>query len=84
MKLSVRPALTTAPVVRFWVDLHRGRNWPWLHNILLLSPLQEGGITKSKDEMWQFNLSALHRIQNLPNLMSSFSQQPKCQYAAAI
>ena len=25
--------------------LHRGRNWPWLHNVLLLSPLQKGGIT---------------------------------------
>jgi H+/Cl- antiporter ClcA len=28
-----------------WVVLHRGRNYPWLHNVLLLSCLQKGGIT---------------------------------------
>jgi hypothetical protein len=31
-----------------WVVSHRGRNWPWLHNVLLLSPLQKGKITMRK------------------------------------
>ena len=30
---------------------HRGRNWPWLHNVLLLSPLKKGGITTSSKAM---------------------------------
>lgn len=41
-------------------------------------------LVQSKDEMKQFALSALHRIQKLPNLVRSFFQQPECQYAAAI
>ena len=41
-------------------------------------------LVQSKEEMKQFALSALHRIQKLPNLVRSFFQQPECQYAAAI
>ena len=33
-------------------------------------------LAQSKDEMKQFVLSALHRIQKLPNLVRSFFQQP--------
>jgi len=38
-----------------WVVSHRGRNWPWLHNVLLLSPLQKGGITDGRGA-WRDNV----------------------------
>ena len=41
-------------------------------------------LVQSKEEMKQLALSALHRIQKLPNQVRSFFQQPECQYAAAI
>jgi len=41
-------------------------------------------LVQSKDEMKKFALSALRRIQKLPLLVTSFFQQPECQYAAAI
>jgi transposase len=41
-------------------------------------------LVQSKDEMKRLALSALRRIQKLPNLVRSFFQQPECQYAAAM
>ena len=39
-------------------------------------------LVRSKDDMKRMALSALHRIQKLPELVKSFFRQPEYQYAA--
>ena len=39
-------------------------------------------LVQSKDEMKRLAISALRRIQKLPELVKSFFRQPECQYAA--
>jgi len=39
-------------------------------------------LVQSKDDMKRMALSALNRIQKLPELVKSFFRQPECQYAA--
>jgi transposase len=52
----------------------------WAH----VKPKVSRKLVQSKDEMKRLALSALRRIQKLPNLVRSFFQQPECQYAAAM
>ncbi|MFC0583074.1 IS630 family transposase, partial [Ralstonia solanacearum] len=40
-------------------------------------------LVQGKNEMKKLALSALRRIQRLPELVKSFFRQPECQYAAA-
>ena len=36
--------ITMTVQIWLWVDLHRSRNWPWLHNVSTSGSLAKGGV----------------------------------------
>ena len=55
-----------------WVDLHRSRNWPWLHNVSTSGSLAKGEdyretsncVIKSVYDIGGMSLGILNRIMN--------------------